>query len=133
MSSGPFDKAHKKALKLGLETARRHIALCCDTREEGCASAEQMRASWKHLRRRLKDLGLRKPVRILSTQSRCFDICRAGPIAVVYPDGTWYGGCTEPVLDEIIEQHLVHGRPVAAHVLAQSPLIAVGRALDDDD
>ncbi len=132
MSSNPFDKAHKKALKLGMETAQRHIALCCDTREEGCASAEQMRASWKHLRRRLKELGLRKPIQILTTQSRCFDICRAGPIAVVYPEGVWYSGCNEQVLDEIIDEHLIHGRPVSAHILARSPLVEVGRALGDD-
>ena len=130
--SSSLDKARKKAAKLGITTAQRHIALCCDTREHGCASAQQMKASWKHLRRRLKELGLRKPTQVIATQSRCFDICKGGPIAVVYPEAIWYGGCTEKVLDEIIEEHLVHGRPVAAYVIADSPLLASGTELSTD-
>ncbi len=88
----------------------RHVFLCCDTREEGCASAKAMRRAWKQLKERLRESGASD---VLATRSRCFGICRNGPVAVVYPDGVWYGGCDEAAIDRIVEDHLEHGRVVA--------------------
>ena len=45
-----------------------------------------------------------------------------GPIAVVYPDGTWYRGCTPEVLERIIQQHLIEGRVVEEYCFARNPL-----------
>jgi (2Fe-2S) ferredoxin len=42
----------------------------------------------------------------------CLEPCLAGPNVVVYPDNVWYGGVTVDDVEEIIEQHLVGGKPV---------------------
>ncbi|MCG3181041.1 MAG: hypothetical protein BIFFINMI_03409 [Phycisphaerae bacterium] len=119
---GGLDEARKAADKLGIADATRHIFLCCDGDEAGCASRKQMKKSWEHLRKRLAKLGLRKRGGVFPSQSKCLDICKEGPIAVVYPDGVWYGHCTEEVLDLIIEEHLVGGKVVEEHVIVRNPL-----------
>jgi (2Fe-2S) ferredoxin len=54
--------------------------------------------------------GLARQVRI--NQSGCMSQCGHGPMVVVYPDGVWYAGVQPSDADEIVEEHLVHGRPV---------------------
>ena len=122
MSSKDMQKARKKAIRLGVEAADRHILLCADTSETGCASAKRMKASWSFLRARLKQRGLSGKGGVLRTRTRCLGICENGPIAVVYPEGAWYGGCDPDVLDQIVEQHVIGGRVVERHLIALRPL-----------
>ena len=77
-----------------------------------------MQKSWNYLKRRLKELDLPKGKRVLRTRTRCMQICSAGPIAIVYPEGTWYGKCDPPVLEKIIQRHLVEGDVVEEYVIA---------------
>jgi (2Fe-2S) ferredoxin len=119
------DITERLARSLRIGEYVRHILLCT---HGDCAPEEAAKESWNFLKRRLRELGLAEAAAgVYRTQAGCLRICREGPIAVVYPEGTWYRRCTPDALERIIQEHLIGGRPVAELAFAANPLPAEPR------
>ena len=105
---------------------RSHILVCGGT---GCTSS----GSGKILERfeaKLAEHGLDKEVSVVKTG--CFGLCEAGPVVIVYPEGTFYSHIKVDDVDEIVAEHLLKGRIVrhlVYHEKGEAP--EPGRALND--
>lgn len=97
---------------------RRHLLVCTGPR---CTADGQAQALFDSLGSKFKAAGLDGgDLRVKRTRAACFAACRGGPILCVQPDGTWYYGVTDAVMERIVDEHLVGGRPVKEHVFHQT-------------
>jgi (2Fe-2S) ferredoxin len=91
-----------------------HVFVCMNQRDGGreCCADKGSHAAQKHLKKRVKELGLAGPGQVRVNQAGCLDRCEEGPVLVVYPQGTWYTYVDNEDIDEIVDVHLVGGKIV---------------------
>ncbi len=92
----------------------RHVFVCINRRAEddpkGCCALKGSEEVHSAFKAELARRGLRG--RIRANSAGCLDACAFGVSVVIYPEGVWYGGVKPEDVNEIIEQHLIGGRPV---------------------
>ncbi len=92
----------------------RHIFFCLNDRENGEDSCAHhgAKAGFDHCKSRVKKEQLAGPGKIRVNKAGCMDRCAGGPVAVVYPEGTWYTYVDNSDIDEIVDLHLKQGKVV---------------------
>jgi (2Fe-2S) ferredoxin len=108
----PMPKFEKHIFVCGNQRPAGHPRGCCDPTAEAKLQ--------KLFKQKLNERGLKGKVR--ANQSGCLDQCEHGPNVVVYPDAVWYGSVSESDVEEIIESHIIGGKPVERLRLADSCL-----------
>jgi (2Fe-2S) ferredoxin len=101
----------------------RHVFVCENRRPaghpKGCCATRGGAEVREALKEALRARGLQDRVR--ANSAGCLDACERGVVLVVYPEGTWYGGVTAADVPEIVESHLVGGKPVERLVIRAFP------------
>ncbi len=93
---------------------RSHVLICAGT---GCTSSGSAQVA-QALEQALQENGLEKEIKVVKTG--CFGLCALGPIMIVYPEGTFYSRVTPEFIPEIVEEHLIKGRPVEKYIYNDS-------------
>ncbi len=103
--------------KLGIGSYRKHVILCAGPK---CCTPEDGTAAWEALKAKMKDAGVLADCQ--RTRAGCLRICCSGPVAVVYPEGTWYQGMTADKIERFVQEHLAEGKPIEEWIFARNPL-----------
>jgi (2Fe-2S) ferredoxin len=103
-----------KGLEIYMVNPKYHIFVCTSCRTNGkqqgfCYSKDSVGIVNRFMEE-IDERGLTGDVMI--TNTGCFGICAQGPVVVVYPEGTWYGGVTPDDVEEIVDTHIEGGEIV---------------------
>ena len=116
---------------------KHHVFICINERAaddpRGCCASRGGAEVAKAFKMKLYERGLKRVVR--PNKAGCLDQCAAGVTCVVYPEGVWYGRVTVEDVDEIIDSHLIGGKPVERLVIPPEALTGIDpdAPLADDD
>ena len=91
-----------------------HLFFCTNLREDGraCCQRFDAKALRDYAKQRCKELGISGSGGVRVNTAGCMDRCDEGPVLVIYPEAVWYSYIDQEDIDEIIEEHLLNGRPV---------------------
>ena len=93
----------------------KHVFFCTNQRSDGgdCCNNHGAQKARDYVKNKVKELGIsNRHNNIRINSAGCMDRCDVGPVIVVYPEGVWYTYRDEKDLEEIITEHLQHGRVV---------------------
>ena len=101
---------------------KHHLFFCLNQRgnNEACCADHDAQAAFDHCKTLVKAAGLAGPGGVRVNKAGCMDRCAGGPVAVVYPEGTWYTYVDAHDIDEIVESHLKNGKVVDRLLLPPS-------------
>lgn len=101
---------------------RHHVFFCCNQRAAGesCCNDHAASELQAYAKERIGQLDLKGRGKVRINKAGCLDRCDDGPVLVVYPEGVWYTYVDREDIDEIIDEHLVHGRVVQRLKLGES-------------
>lgn len=90
------------------------MLLCTNQKMAGktCCANSGGEAYFEYFKTKLLELDMHGPGKIRISKTGCLGRCSLGPGLVIYPEGAWYSYSSFADLDEIIESHLIHGKPV---------------------
>lgn len=90
-----------------------HIFICTNQRsgtDRPSCGEEHGMILVTEFKKLVKDLNA--SLKIRSSRSGCLGVCDYGPTVAVYPDGVFYVGVKKEDVKEIIDSHIIGGRPV---------------------
>jgi (2Fe-2S) ferredoxin len=98
-----------------------HLLLCATPSKALCCPDPALgAASWDTLKRLVRELGLEDPARpggiVLRSKADCLRICSEGPVLLIWPQGTVYGGVTPDRIEPILREHVIGGQPIEAWI-----------------
>lgn len=105
---------------------QRHVFVCTGKSCSALESAFVKEAFERELKGRKLQYGKEKKGcnpngSIVLTECGSVGFCAVGAAVMVYPDGVWYAQVRASDVPEIVEQHLINGRPVERLVLLRVP------------
>ena len=105
---------------------QKHLLLCASPTKQKCFKGKVGTKTWASLKEAIKhlntnsktDLGI-----ILRTKVDCLQICKNGPILLIWPDGIWYEKVTSERVIKIIESHVIKGVPIDKWIFKRTPFL----------
>lgn len=97
-----------------------HLFLCADQTKPLCCNKAEGLVAWDYLKRRVKEL--EAVTSVFRTKANCLRVCQQGPILLVYPGGYWYRNASPEVVERILQEHLLGGKPVEEFLFATNAL-----------